>query len=402
MPLAGRLIAFIHQSADLYGSDRILLSLAEKVQAAGGRSVVLLPGYGPLTDALASRKIEYHVVPVIKIARSSASLKGVMKLGREILTATNLYDNIFQGRTVDLVHSNTLAAFGGALWSRRRKIPHLWHVHEIIERPKYAAVLFPWMLRTSADWVVCNSRATMDWLLGAQPTLQSRTSVISNGIPLPRAPSSQETELLRQKYLNGMRLAVGLVGRINRMKGHALLLSAVENLVSRGCSDFSVVFVGSPPPGQEYFQHELTARIERSPVRDRVILQKYTEDLSSVYAALDVICIPSTEPESFGLVAVEAMSMGRPVIASRFGGLTELVSNGVTGYLFTPRSAEALADSLEVILESDEIRLNMGKAAAPIFKSKFTVDRMILSFIAQYRALFLNEDRESIGKNNEN
>ena len=151
LPLAGKLIAFFHQSSDLYGSDRILLELADGVQKAGGKAVVLLPNSGPLTEEFTARNIEFHTLPVLKLSRSRFSVGGLFSLAREMMSALPKYDRIFANRRVDMVHSNTVAVLGGAIWAHRRRIPHLWHVHEIIEHPWVAAQGFPRLVNAMAD-----------------------------------------------------------------------------------------------------------------------------------------------------------------------------------------------------------------------------------------------------------
>jgi glycosyltransferase involved in cell wall biosynthesis len=385
LPLEGKLIAFFHQSSDLYGSDKILLYLAEGVGKLGGQAVVLLPDAGPLTQALEARGIEFHTLPILKVTRAKFGIKGVLELAREVKVALPAYDMVFGVRKVDLVHSNTIAVLGGALWARRRKIPHLWHVHEIIEHPWVAARIFPWLLRVDADQVVCNSMATYQWLARSQASLKKRMSVIWNGVHAPKQIDERVVEELHGRFRpRGSRLAIGLIGRINRWKGHGLLLDAIEKLHSRGLRDFSVVFMGSPPLGQEAYEIALRQRIAQSPMQDRILIQGFSNDVWPAYKALDIVCVPSTEPEPFGLVAVEAMAMGKPVLAARFGGLTEIVVDGETGLTFNPRDSNDLAIKLEKLLCDDAMRTRLGRAGKERFEALFTVDRMIERFGKTY------------------
>lgn len=385
LPLAGKLIAFFHQSSDLYGSDRILLDLVDGVQKAGGQAVVLLPGTGPLTEEFSARNIEFHTLPVLKLSRSRFSLKGLFDLSREMMSALPTFDQVFANRRVDLVHSNTVAVLGGAIWARRNRIPHLWHVHEIIEHPWIAAHAFPRLIDAMSDHVVSNSNATYQWLRGVQPGLSKKMSVIWNGVQVPT--SSDETAIaeLHSKFRPaGARLAIGLVGRINRLKGHSLLMDAVDLLHSRGVDDFSIAFVGSPPPGQEVYLTQLEQRIARSPMRERIVVQGFTSNVWPTYTALDIVCVPSTEPESFGLVAAEAMAVGKPVVASRLGALSEVVVDGSTGLTFNPRDTEALASALEKLLTDDAMRMKLGRAGKERIDAEFSVGRMTERFISTY------------------
>lgn len=384
-PLEGKLVAFFHQSTDLYGSDKILLYLAEGVQRAGGQAVVLVPDSGLLNGELRARGIEVHAMPILKLSRARYRAAGLCRLVCETVSALPDYDRVFGHRRVDLVHSNTLAVMGGALWARRRRIPHLWHVHEIVEEPRVAALAFPLMLRTLADKVVCNSDATYRWLINAHPALGKKMTVIRNGVDAPCHADAATIAALRRRFLpGGATRAVGLVGRINRRKGHQLLMDAVDLLHSANVMDFSVVFVGSAAPGQEHFEEELKQRILRSPLRDRIFMQGFTKEVWSAYAALDILCAPSTESESFGLVVAEAMAGGTAVIASRLGAFTELIVDGSTGLTVTPGDPVALAEALRTLLNDDAMRSRMVQEARKRVKCEFAIDRMIERFVATY------------------
>lgn len=384
-PLKGKLIAFFHQSSDMYGSDKILLYLAEGVQKLGGQPVVVLPDQGPLTRELEARGIEFHTLPILKVTRARFSVKGVMELACETWSALPAYDRIFCNRNVDLVHSNTIAVLGGALWARRQRIPHLWHVHEIIEHPWIAARIFPLMLRLFADYVVCNSQATFQWLSGAQASLKMKMRVIWNGVHPPTAIDQNVAAEMQLRFRpDNVQQAIGLVGRINRWKGHCLLVDAIDILYNKGLRDFSVIFMGSPAPGQENLEGELRQRIASSPMRNQILLQGFSSEIWPAYAALDIVCVPSTEPEPFGLVAVEAMASGKPVVASRFGGLTEIVVDGITGLTFNPRDAHALASALETLLHDDALRAHLGRAGKERFDAEFSTSPMIERFASVY------------------
>jgi glycosyltransferase involved in cell wall biosynthesis len=205
--------------------------------------------------------------------------------------------------------------------------------------------------------------------------------VIWNGVPegfeQAMCASADVMSALRSHFRPGQaQLAVGLVGRINRWKGQATLLTAAELLHEQGVREFSIVFVGGPPPGQQYWLDRLRERISRSAMRDRVVLHGHTDDPAAAFAALDVVCVPSIEPEPFGLVAVEAMAAGKPVLASRIGGLPEVVLEDRTGLLHPPGDAVVLATQLRELLADGRRRLALGRAGRERFEAEFRVETM--------------------------
>jgi len=389
MTMPATRVLFVHQSSDLYGSDRVLLNIAAALNRAGGEAIVVLPGPGPLVEALQRSGVEVHAVgddAVLKLSRGALSAAGLLRLAASVPHAIAALDRVAAGREIDRVHSNTLAVLGGALWSRWRRVEHVWHLHEMVERPRLAARALPALVRCFADHAVCNSQATQDWLLAAQPSLARRACVIRNGIEdrfvVPWPPP---IELKRAFRPAGTRLAIGLVGRINRMKGHALLLDAGERLHAHGRRDFSLVFIGSAPPGQEHFEASLRERIAGSPLAPRVVLQGFMPEVAAAYAALDIVCVPSTEAEAFGLVAVEAMAARRPVVAARIGGLPEVVDHGRTGLLHAPGDAADLAQHVDRLLDDDACRDIFGLAGRHRFENEFTVRALTERFLDLYR-----------------
>lgn len=381
-----RTLLFVHHSADLYGADKMLLALLDGLDPSRFLRIVCLPASGPLADSLAQRGIEFHVGPVLKVQRAMFNPAGAGRLLLEARRCLRHLDALLAGRRADLVHSNTLAVLGGALWARLRRVPHLWHVHEIIAQPALARRVFPWLVRALADTVVTNSRATAEALAEGVPPLRAKTQVIPNGLAAPPAPDPARSAQLRREMGAGPEdvLAV-LVGRINRWKGQALLVEAMEILAAEHPT-LCGAFVGSPPPGQEHFLAALRQRIAASPARNRMRILDFTPDVWNVWEAADIAVVPSMEPEPFGLVAVEAMAQLRPVIAADHGGLAEIVEHGRTGLLFPPGYARPLAEALARLARDREERTDMGRRGRERALAAFGLDR----FQDAFRALYAN------------
>jgi len=374
-------ILFVHQSADLYGSDRVLLDLACGVQSRGMKAIVLLPTAGPLLGRLTAANVEAHVVPVARLTRASLSPLGLLCLPGEIRRALRAIDELLRGRTVHLVHSNTLAVLGGAFWAKRHRLPHLWHVHELLVSPGVVRHGFPWLLRWLADRVLCNSVMTAMWVLDEQPVLGPRTDVVWNGI-VPREQAGHALasgRTFRSEVgctASGM-VCVAMVGRVNRLKGQALLVEAATWLWRQGVRNVVFVLVGSPPNGQEHYLEDLRKRVADSPARARIVLRDFQEDIWPVWEGCDIAVVPSTEPESFGLVAIEAMSSGKPVVAAGHGGLLDIVADGETGCLVPPNDVVALASALRRLIEAPALRERMGEAGRSRQAARFSLGAQI-------------------------
>lgn len=380
-----RNILFVHQSADMYGSDKVLLSLVAGLDRSRFTPIVILPCDGPLLTALEEAGIRCHVVPLVRAGRTLFSIKGLLALPVKAWKSVRAISCVLEGERIDIVHSNTLAVLSGAIWAWLKGVPHVWHVHEIIERPLVVRKGFAWLLRLFASKVICNSHATMKLLLQDQPVLQQKTVVVWNGIDREQPADIDKAAAFRA----GLRLAdgdvlVALLGRVNRWKGQGLLVEAAEQLEVRGQHHLRYVMVGSPPAGQEHFLHVLEARIAQSPVREKISLLSFTSDIWTVWDSCDIAVVPSTEPEPFGMVALEAMVSGKPVVAANHGGLAEIVVPGKTGLLFEPNNPRGLAEAIETLADNKTLRDEMGHAGKRLAAEKFSVSAYVAGVSAVY------------------
>lgn len=176
--------------------------------------------------------------------------------------------------------------------------------------------------------------------------------------------------------LAGKRVAL-YVGRHEENKGLRTLLAALEVLVKddpRFARDVRVLIVGGDVWDKERLDEELLARGLAGWVA--AVGPKPQEELALYYRAAEVCVMPSYY-ETFGLVAVEAMACGTPVIASRVGGLKFTVVDGVTGYLVPPRDPGALAARLAEVLGEPPLALRLGQAAARRVQHLFTWPRVV-------------------------
>lgn len=314
---------------------------------------------------------------------------GLLRLIDKTLDSIKQIDRIVGNRQICVVHSNTLAVLAGALWAFRRNVPHLWHVHEIIRTPKLVSKAFPWLVKVLADRVVSNSRPTEEWLLREQPRLAERSEVVFNGLP-PQAPSgaADPGSFRRQLSLSDDAVLVVLAGRINSWKGQSLLIAAVDHLRRTGkVGGLHVAIVGDTPPGQPHWLDQLKKQVADCGLTNTISFVNFVDDIRPVWAAADIAVVPSTEPEPFGMVAIEAMAAGVPVVAAAHGGLLDIVADGETGILFEPKSVPALAAALAKLLASEELRNKMGNAGLRVQKKMFSVESQVESLERIYSSL---------------
>jgi len=155
---------------------------------------------------------------------------------------------------------------------------------------------------------------------------------------------------------------VGIVGHLQRWKGQLVVVEAVARARERH-PDLRCLIVGGVHRLGEEYADELRARIAALGLERHVILTGARRDVAACMDAMDVVIHSSIRPEPFGRVLIEAMALGRPVIAPRLGGPREIVADGETGILVTPRDPEALGQAIARLIGDPATRLAMGRAA---------------------------------------
>jgi glycosyltransferase involved in cell wall biosynthesis len=375
-------ILFIHQSADLYGSDKTLLQLLTYLDRTKFNPVVVIPINGPLKDELEKVNIEVFITPVLKLYRNIVTPKNGLKFFSEYKKAIHFLDEINEKHKFDIIYSNTLAVLLGMIYAKKRKIKHIWHVHEIIVHPKIIANFFPKLLNKYADSIVCNSIATLNNLTQRIPQIKDKSIVIYNGVePI----NEVKTSVCKTDFgFKTNDIIITLVGRIYRLKGHKLLLSSFIKQFSNQ-ENVKLLFVGSPVIGQEKYLYEVEKIIKTNLITDKVKILPFTKNLNSIWQITDIAVMPSTEAESFGLVAVEAMMAKKPVIGSNHGGLTEIIINNKTGLLFEPNNENELSEAIQYLIDHPKERLEIGENGKNSVIEKFS----ITSYIQNFENLFL-------------
>jgi len=353
-------ILFVHQGYELYGSDR---TLVQSVQAAAtrwphSRITVLLPSDGVLRSVLQSVVDDVRIVDLAILRKSN--LKSM-----KFRDAAGLLKKIFGARrmmqTYDITYVNTAVVMDYILAAGFVSRPRMVHVHEIPSG--LAAVFFSTILALSRSFVLFNSHATRRsfWL----PPWQ-QNSVVWNGVAAPaetgREPAHAKLNLL-------------LIGRFNSWKGQAILLRAIAQLSADVRDRVSARLVGSVFGKQDHFADELVRMIEDEGLSGVVEILPFTTNPSHHYAWSDVVVVPSTRPEPFGLVAVEAMAAARSVIAASHGGITEIVVNGVTGTFVAPGSASSLAAAIMAYVKEPARAAAEGIAGRERFREQFEESR---------------------------
>ena len=357
--MSGPAILCVHPNGELYGSDRVFIQSVRAFRARwpDARITVVLPVEGPLAQALRAIESDVRVEPLFVLRRA--------KLGRTIANLLALVPHIVAARrriaAHDLTYVSTVVLLDYLLASRWARRGRLIHVHEL--PTGRARAVFAQILRAAGGRLAFISAAVRD----AFPELRGRPhAVIWNGTADRPAPAAAPRD--------GRPLHLLLIGRFNAWKGQTTLIEAVARLSPVARAGLKVRLVGSVYEDQRHFADDIHAAIDRHGLGDTIEVHGFDPVPDAHYAWADVVAVPSTRPEPFGLVAIEAMAAARAVIAAGHGGLAEIVADGETGTLVTPGDADALARAIACHLDDPALAARQGAAGRARFEREFRED----------------------------
>lgn len=355
-------ILFVHSSSELYGSDRSLLNIVKNIDKEKYNVFVILPCFGPLVNEM--KRIEGVKVEIFKVAvlrRKNLSINGGIEYIRDFTVSMRYLKALIKEYDIDIVDTNTAVVFPGAVAAKHCKIKSVWHIREIIKNNLENKVISLVMNRY-ADLVVANSVATGKALNVAQDKIR----VVYNAV--------EEKE--NAAIVLHDQLTVGMAGRINRWKGQKFLVDAAE-IVHRTMPDVIFKIAGDVYTGEDHLREELISYIADKHLEDTVILLGQVNDMGGFYSNIDLFVLPSTQPEPFGLVVIEAMEYGLPVVATNHGGPVEIISEGVDGYLVDYQNADQMAVRIIELMSDEEKRKEMGIRGKEKKRNQFSLPAMV-------------------------
>jgi glycosyltransferase involved in cell wall biosynthesis len=375
-------VLYIHNSADRYGASRSLVRLCRALPRPAWQPVVVVPEDGPLLAELAATGAKTHIVRGLGVITrpAVATWDGRVRFAARALRSAAVLARFIRRERIDLVHTNTGVIVSAGLGARLAGRPHVWHVRDWFQEFGGVWPVYARYMRWSADEIVAVSRA-----VASQFPSADGVRVIHNGFSLDEfvLPASAALEF-RERHGFGDAFLVGCVGRIKAVrKGQEVLVEALALLAAEGRRPRCVI-IGAPSPGNEAHLVALRQLIEARGLSAQVALIGEIPDARWAYPALDVLVLPSAQPEPFGGVVMEAMAMGVPVIATAVGGSVEQVAEGETGLLVPPGDAPALAAAIARLMDDPSLRRRMAAAGPARIREHFDLGQMVSRLLAVY------------------
>jgi glycosyltransferase involved in cell wall biosynthesis len=361
-------ILILEQQSWSGGAQRVLDVVLRSIEQ-DFEPVVAFPEKGPFSAALQERHIETPTLPLGQYPPGKKSYRDMMAFALRTLFCTAKIASIIHRKRISLVYINgprCLPAGVTAAWLMRR--PSLFHLHLILTQ-KSAIVLAKHCARHVTKIVAC-SDAAAESLLSADRRLVAKLDVFHN-------PTLERVRWVCLPVGHDVRadhITIGMVGRITEAKGHRVLFNALGRLPPEVRNKIRLIIVGAPADdcakdlryarGLEQYAKEIGL--------ENILWTGHREDVARYYASMDVLVQPSVA-EALPLAVLEALETGVPIIASRTGGIPEIVRNEFNGLLYSTGDEEELARSVERFVVDSSLRDRLRAGAQAPLDDRFSL-----------------------------
>ena len=295
-----------------------------------------------------------------------------------IIMLLNVYklSRIIKKYKINIIHARSRAPAWSAYFAAKKMgIPFVTTFHGTYSiqnklKKKYNSIM------VKSDKVIAISRFINNHILSNYNIDKDKIVTIHRGINIERFNYLKVADERLISLLNIFNIpedsfVVLLPGRITRWKGHILLIEAIFKLQR---SDIICLFVGDSQGRNKYYA-ELEKLLDKFKLKNNFRIIPNQSDMATIYKLADVVVSSSLDPEAFGRVIVEAQAMGRPTISANHGGGSEIIIDGLTGWLFKPGDADDLSDKINKALSlnkdnRDKLAINAIKRAKLNFNNE--------------------------------
>jgi glycosyltransferase involved in cell wall biosynthesis len=380
-----RVLYFDH-TAELGGGEIALADLTRHLDPGRVSARVLLSADGPLVGRLEGH-IPVDVLPlsptVVKARKDSLGLRTLT----DVFSVWTVVKYVFslssymRRHRIEVLHTNSLkASILGGIAGRLAGVKVIWHVRDRIAEdylPRKVVRLFRWLADRVPILVIGNSKATVQ-TLGLR---HRRSAVVYSGVDLKRFAQAG-----KQEERHAQQKVIGLVGRICPWKGQHVFVEAAS-LLHAHWPGARFRIIGTALFSDQEYEVSLRKTVEERGLQHVVEFAGFKSDIAAAIHSLDILVHASTLGEPFGQVIVQGMACSKPVIATRGGGVPEIVVDKQTGFLVPMGDARAMAEAIATLLADDRAASLMGKLGYERVAEYFTIEASAQKVMNIYEAL---------------
>ncbi len=358
-------------------SNRILL-LAKELQARGHYVVIASPPHSAMIEQAKAAKIEtFNQVNFRSGFHLRADMSDVLKLAR-----------LISEKEIDIVHTHGskdtwTAALATKIFSKRAVVVRTRHNIFPVRRHFLNCFLY----RKLIDEVIAISEFIRESFIIDNFLPLQKVALIHTGVDLTRFnPSAHNGSKFRQEFgIQADELVVGTIGGIVPYKGHRYFIEAAAQVLR----EFPKVRFFVVGDGDSWLERELKERVATLGLTDTIIFTGFRTDIPAIIAGWDLLVHPSLQ-EGLGTVIIEALALKKPVIASRVGGIPDIVVHEQSGLLVPPADTNALATSILTLLKDEKLRQALADNGRKLVETKFSTEQLVTNTECCYYLLTQN------------
>lgn len=368
-------ILFVHHYSLISGAEKVLINILENIDASRFQPVLCCP-CGELGDQISRNGINFYPCNIPTLKKTYNPFSWGYFLYRNIAITIRLV-RIIRKEEIDIIYANSfIACLFCCLAAKLFKAPMIWHMHDLIKCNSVNKI-FVRLSSKFSKTIIATTQVMKDSLIlcGAD---EEKIEVVYNGID-PAQYDVTKVDKIRFKRELGLSpetALVGIVGQLTPWKGHREFLQAAS-ITIRELPDVRFLIVGDSRLGDDNtYCQQLEDWVMELGLKDSVIFTGFRKDIDNVIGSLDIL-VNASWSEPFGMTIIEAMAIGVPVVATKAGGVSEIIDDGINGMLFDVGDTEQLAQKWIDLLRQTDILKSIRCKASDIFYERFLLSEQL-------------------------
>jgi len=200
---------------------------------------------------------------------------------------------------------------------------------------------------------------------------------------IPRSVDLEKFKYTRPDQKRNQDFNVGIIGRITSLKGHLYFIKAMAK-VAKSVAGLKIWIVGDTPASKDAYKEELQILVKRLGLWNCTQFLGTQRDIPAILAHLDLLVMATTTQEAFGRVIIEAQAAGVPVVATKVGGVVDIIEDNKTGLLVPPADPQSMAEAVIQIFKNKELAVTIAEAAYKRVSEKYNVGLMVKNTVSVY------------------
>ncbi|WP_459878501.1 glycosyltransferase family 4 protein [Desulfothermus naphthae] len=360
---------YISNSSHIGGGNRSLVQMAQKVKRNGHEILVVVPGKGKFLELIKKECLNYIILDH-QLSNKYSKIDFICKFFK--------YLRLLYFYSPDIIHVNDLFCYRiVSIAAKILKIPLICHIRYSVDENSVS-----YYMKVLPHVIIFNSFYMKEMFIKKNPNIPEtiKKEVVYNFFNPDDYYCPEMRRVIRNQWGTHNCFLVGIIGNISPQKGHDTFLRVAKELLYTS-PNFRFVIVGEDLGPNKCNEKKVKRLITELNIDDYIICLGFKDNIGEVLAALDVLIVPSVY-EPFGRVAVEGLLAGLPVVASKTGGLIEILKDAPYGFLVEPNNFQQFATKiLEIYEKAEKIPVVLNREYAI---NKFSEDVNYKKLISVY------------------